>query len=640
MNIINIMNISPYLKQLGFTKLKEKQKDILRSITSKKDTIGILPTGYGKSVCYILPHLLYKKNVIVISPLIALMEDQYLKLKEKGLNIYTFNSTKDINIRPISNCEEIGILYFSPESFMSYSHFIRELVNKKKVCLFAIDEAHCITSWCDFRDDYNNLYEIKEICQDKIPILAVTATATNFSIKQISNKLTLNNPIIIKSSFVKSNLNLKFFHKNGLNYDISQIVNLIKKHNCKTIIYCKTRKETQEISDLIKTYGLTSAYYHGELKADVRTRVQEQFTNNQIDIICATIAFGMGIDIYNIYLIIHYGISKTIESYYQEIGRAGRDMTESYCYLFWNENDFRLNKFFVSKVCNEELKAIQYKQIQQVENFVYSNKCRMQYIVNYFDEQCNICNKCDNCNKCNKTIKLPCAIYIYNILSSYIKLQISCGNTKMLKILFGSESKEITNNIKRLKTYGIYNTNSTKKDYINIIINTLIEQQFLKKVELGGLFGIVYTISDKGKQYYKDNKKKIEKSILRIQRFGKQCIPKCKKKKKSLKSNPTNKGKRWTEEADKLFIKLIPNTSIKDMAEKFSRTPYSIECRIFTLLDKNKLDINKISHLDYFPKKELIKKIKDLKIKLKDEKNIKTELNCSYFDIKIVNYIK
>ena len=124
-----------------------------------------------------------------------------------------------------------------------------------------------------------------------------------------------------------------------------------------------------------------------------------------------------------------------------------------------------------------------------------------------------------------------------------------------------------------------------------------------------------------------------------IQRFGKQCIPKCAKKKKSLKSNPSNKGKRWTEEADKLFIKLIQNTPIKEMSEKFSRTPYSIECRIFTLLEKNKLDINKISHLDYFPKKELIKKIKDLKIKLKDDKKIKTELNCSYFDIKIANFI-
>lgn len=631
------MNISPYLKQLGYTKLKEKQKDILRSITSKKDTIGILPTGYGKSVCYILPHLLYKKNVIVISPLIALMEDQYLKLKEKGLNIYTFNSTKHIDIRPITNNEETGILYFSPESFMGYSDFIRGLVNNKKVCLFAIDEAHCITSWCDFRDDYNNLHEIKEICENKIPVLAVTATATNNSIQQISDKLNLNEPNIIKSSFVKSNLNLKFFHKNGINYDIAHIVNLIKKHNCKTIIYCKTRKETEEISNIIQTYGLVSAYYHGDLSSDVRTKVQEQFTNNQIDIICATIAFGMGIDIYNIYLIIHYGISKTIESYYQEIGRAGRDMTDSHCYLFWNENDFRLNKFFVSKVINQQLKDIQYKQIQQVENFVYSNKCRMQYIVNYFDEECGICNKCDNCKKWNKPVILPCAIYIYNILSSYIKLQYSCGNTKMLKILFGSKAKEITDDMKKLKTYGIYNTNSTKKDYIKSIINTLIEQQFLTKVELCDF--IVYAASDKGKQYYKDNKKKIEKSILMIQRFGKQCIPKCTKKKKSLKSNPSNKGKRWTEEADKLFIKLIQNTPIKEMAEKFSRTPYSIECRIFTLLEKNKLDINKISHLDYFPKKELIKKIKDLKIKLKDDKKIKTELNCSYFDIKIANFI-
>ena len=353
------MDISVYLKQLGFSKLKDKQKEILRAIAKKKDTIGILPTGYGKSVCYILPHLLYKKNIIVISPLIALMEDQYLKLKEKGINIYTFNSTKKIDIRPINNGEEIGLLYFSPESFMGYADFIRNLVKKKMVCLFAIDEVHCITSWCDFRDDYNNLHEIKEICKDKIPILAVTATATNNSIQQISDKLNLNDPIIIKSSFVKSNLYLKFFHKNGLQYDISQIINILKKHKCKTIIYCKTRKETEEISNLIQTFGLKSAFYHGDLKADVRTKVQEQFTNNEIDIMCATIAFGMGIDIYNIYLIIHYGISKTIESYYQEIGRAGRDMTDSNCYLFWNENDFRLNKFFVSQVSDEDLKATQ-----------------------------------------------------------------------------------------------------------------------------------------------------------------------------------------------------------------------------------------------------------------------------------------
>lgn len=657
------MDITPYLQKLGYDKLKPKQIELINCFIRKEDAIGILPTGYGKSVCYILPHLLKQKNVVVISPLISLMEDQRLKLNEKGINTISFNSTNVFDafdpksdLVKLKKKELTGILYFSPESFIKRKPLITELLTKKLICLFAIDECHCITSWSDFREDYNNLGTIKDMINEfyQIPIMALTATATKDTIIKIKDKLQLDHNNIIKSSFVKNNLHLDFIRKDELQNNIHHMIKIIKKHNCKTIIYCKTKKETETISNSMNISGIPTKYYHGDLDTDKRTNVQNLFTTGKIKVITATIAFGMGIDISDIYLIIHYGISKEIESYYQEIGRAGRDGKQSFCYLFWSENDFRLNKYFVSLIKDKELKQTQSKKIRQIEDLIYSSECRMKFIVNYFGENYTHCHNCDNCNKIKQSQILPSNIYIYTILKTYIQLDHGIGINKLINILFGSNAKDITSNMKKVTTYNIYNRNTDKK-YIQSIIQQLVTCKFLSREETSNLFGSFYNISELGMKFYRKNNKIITNSINIINKFGKKCAVKCTKKitkknnKITIKSKPSSTGKRWTTHMDNELAMLIQQMDLQQIAERLQRSQRSIEMRIISCINNEKINLESLSRCSFIPSIEKIKKILDVYTSLSDKsalKNIKKELpkNYSYFDINIAiskygNYI-
>ena len=475
--------------------------------------------------------------------------------------------------------------------------------------------------------------------------MALTATATPGTIIKIKNKLLLSTTNVIKSSFVKKQLHLDFIRKDDISYNINSIHNIIQKHKCKTIIYCKTKKETETICETLKRKGVLVEYYHGDLDTDQRTAVQTKFTNGEVEVMTATIAFGMGIDISNIYLIIHYGISKDIESYYQEIGRAGRDGHDSYCYLFWSENDFRLNKYFVKQISDPDLKKSQSNKIKQVENLVYSKQCRMKFILNYFGEEYDQCNQCDNCKKYYSPIILPNKIYIYTILKTFKELDHGIGITKLINILFGSRAKDISPNMKKISTYGIYNRNTDKK-YIMSIIYELLENRLLTKQNLSELMGSFYNISSDGSSFYSKNKKIYENAIHILNKFGKLILTKCKKTKakktsKSVKkSKLPSSGKRWTDHEDNLISILLHNHTIEEIASQLGRSKKSLELRIIQNINKDKIHFSALSSCNFIPSSNKIKSIQkvvsslDTPYKLKSVKD-KLSKDYSYFDIHV-----
>jgi len=410
------VNIKSYLKLLGISKLKPKQKEIINLILKKKDIIGILPTGYGKSLCYILPFMIKNKNVIVISPLISLMKDQHDKLKSKNIETIVFNSTfsrlRDTKegrqkLDDIYNKRKKFLMYFSPESFIRNQFLFEELIKLNLISLVAIDECHCVNSWSEFRSDYKNLNIIKKLreqLKSKFSLLSLTATATIQTQKKIKQILELDNPELVKVSSYKSNLEL--FVREKSNEYIDEIYTLImsngKKNKC--IIYCKTKADTEHISSKLKDLGLSSDFYHAGLPSESRDKIQNDFKSNKINVIAATIAFGMGIDIPDIHLIIHYGISKNIESYYQEVGRGGRDGKQVKCYVFWSSKDLWTNRYFIKQIENEEFRKQENIKVNHLDKYIHTRQCRMKYICKYFGDNLLTKKKLDECGKCDNCL--------------------------------------------------------------------------------------------------------------------------------------------------------------------------------------------------------------------------------------------
>ena len=555
------ISIKEHLKILGISKLKDKQKEIINSFLRKKDTIGILPTGYGKSICYFLPYLMKNKSVIVISPLISLMEDQNNKLNEKGIKTIIFNSTHGHIMQTIAGQTKYSnilknnekyIIYFSPESFIANQYIVKNIIQHNSLSLIAIDECHCISTWSDFRSDYKNLSLIKDWIEEykrKIPILCLTATATKDIIYDIVDKLKLKEPNIIKESIYKDNLKIFVHEKSKLNEDVFKMKKFINNSE-KGIIYCKTRKDTETLSKELKGYGVKCNYYHAGLNTKNRSKVQNNFSEGKIKIIIATIAFGMGIDISDINLIIHYGISKNLESYYQEIGRGGRDGKMVKCHIIWSNRDFSTNRYFLSNIKDQEFKQKEMKKIIEIEKFVKSNKCRMKLICQYFDDNfVSDCGKCDNCinkNKLNSTDKyedisnniIKQDDFIINrfiVLNTLKELSHGIGMTAYYQILKGSKSKNLKERFKSLKSYG--KLKHCKVNDIKEIIRKVLYNNYLQEIMNEGSFGSYYKITQKGHKWLNNNDHLLCKSFFKIEGLIKKYKKNHKSKKKIIKNN-------------------------------------------------------------------------------------------------------
>jgi ATP-dependent DNA helicase RecQ len=386
-------------KYFGYDEFRPLQKEIIEQVRAKNDCVVLMPTGGGKSLCFQLPALLNEGITIVISPLISLMKDQVDTLVTSGVDAALINSTltqeeiAEVIARAKSGA--LKILYIAPER-LALPHF-EALLHTLPISLFAIDEAHCISEWGhDFRPDYRNLKMLRSKFP-QIPIIALTATATEKVRADIVAQLNLSNPRIFISSFNRQNLSYEVIPKKD---SFTSILSLVQScPNESVIIYCFSRKDTETVALKLNQYGYNAGTYHAGLSADVRRDNQERFIRDDIHIMVATIAFGMGIDKPDVRLVIHHSLPKSIEGYYQETGRAGRDGLPARCVLLFSNADTFKHNFFIRQIADEEEKQQVQNNLDQSVAYGTLRSCRRKFLLRYFNEMYTETN-CGNCDQC------------------------------------------------------------------------------------------------------------------------------------------------------------------------------------------------------------------------------------------------
>ncbi len=488
----------------GYQQFRPLQEEVILSFTQNKDTLVLMPTGGGKSICYQIPALMKAGTILVISPLIALMKDQVDALNSMGISATYLNSTlSPIEQSAVMQNAEAGdykLLYIAPER-LGNPNFINWL---KKINLsgIAIDEAHCISQWGhDFRPDYRNLKLFKSEFP-QLPIIALTASATPKVQKDIVSSLYLDNPNIFQSSFYRKNLKLQIVSKRNMKHKI--VHQCTKNKDDATIIYCYSRKETEEIAEMLQQEGIKAKAYHAGLPHEIRSSVQDAFLKDNIQVVTATIAFGMGVDKPNIRTVIHTNFPKTIEGYYQETGRAGRDGLNSKCILFWSRGDARKHEFFIDKSDNKEQADLERIKMQEVMQFCDTRICRWHQIISYFGENPNF-QECENCDVCLASTDVFDATEVtQKIASTIIRTENRFGKSHIVGILRGSKAQNIIKwGHQNLPVWGIEQQYS--KNELSDIFEHLIHKKILEK-NLGDF--PTYRVSKTGIQWLK-NKEQI-----------------------------------------------------------------------------------------------------------------------------------
>lgn len=437
-------------ENFGFEKFRPNQETIINTILSGQDTLAIMPTGGGKSICFQLPALILPGITVVISPLIALMKDQVDSLKTNGISACYINSTQSSQEQQyyIDNLKtnRFKLVYIAPES-LSY---LDMAFNELNISLIAIDEAHCISSWGhDFRPAYTNLGYLKSRFPST-PILALTATADKATRTDIAKQLNLKHPKTFIASFDRKNLSLEV--RPALDR-VKQIMDFIEnKPNESGIIYCLSRKTTEELAEKLKKNGIQAKAYHAGLDNDTRAKTQDQFINDDCQVVCATIAFGMGIDKSNVRWVIHYNLPKNIEGYYQEIGRAGRDGLPAETVLFESYADVIQLQKFASEGLNSD---IQLAKLDRMKQYADAVSCRRKILLSYFGEL--VTENCGNCDICkNPPTFFDGTILAQKALSAIVRLKESEPLAVIVDFLRGSRNAYIyEKNYQELKTYGI-----------------------------------------------------------------------------------------------------------------------------------------------------------------------------------------
>lgn len=471
----------------GFSSFREGQEDLIDNILSGRDTLGIMPTGAGKSMCYQLPALMLEGITLVVSPLISLMKDQVNSLIEQGINAAYLNSSLSISQfnKVLDNAREnkYKIIYIAPERLLT-DEFL-SFIQAVKVSMITIDEAHCVSQWGqDFRPSYLRILNFINRFNERPIVSAFTATATSQVKEDIIEQLGLYNPYVLTTGFDRKNL---YFSVEKPADKFSTLLEYINKNKQKCgIVYCSTRKTVDEVCRKLNEVGLKATKYHAGLSDDERRENQDAFIYDKCNIIVATNAFGMGIDKSNVSFVIHYNMPKNIESYYQEAGRAGRDGEPADCILLYGGQDVITNQFLIDQpngnemLDEETMLAVKEKDRELLRIMTYychTKECLRAYILNYFGEETS--GSCGNCSSCNTEFNLEdITVEAQKILSCIIRANERFGIKMIIDILRGSKGQRLLSyNLNKLSTYGIMSGVSEKK--IREIINFLIIEEYV-----------------------------------------------------------------------------------------------------------------------------------------------------------------
>lgn len=466
-------------KFYGYDSFREGQLEIINKILNKIDSFILMPTGGGKSICYQIPSIIFEGITLVISPLISLMKDQVDSLKESGINgIYINSSLRSEEIKEILKDASLGlykIIYISPERLES--NYFKNIIKDLNICHIAIDEAHCVSEWGhDFRKSYRYIKPFYESLRNRPVISAFTATATKEVREDAIKLLGLNNPYKYLGDINRSNLNINILKEVDKEEELKTI---IRSHEDESgIVYCTSRKEVDIIYNRLDDIGYSVLKYHAGMREEDKEKSQEDFLFERKNVMIATNAFGMGIDKSNVRFIVHASIPKNLETYYQEIGRGGRDGEKCDCYLFYSRDDIRRVEFLINKSSGINRREIALRKLQEMVEYAETKDCYRNYLLNYFGNKyvTDFCNNCSNCLNSDDIKDFTREAQI--ILSTIFRTRERFGISVLIDILRGIKGPKVINyELDKITTYGLMKEYSS--NFIKSIIKNLLELKYI-----------------------------------------------------------------------------------------------------------------------------------------------------------------